>query len=358
VSLTSEFVFALCQRGAEVALKREAQRKLPGYAPAYQRPGLVTFRTPTPVTPESELPLAFARASGMSLGAVRDSSAALERVRTLFEQRSLVRPCLQVVERELYRADEAPRGFTPGALAQAHEAALRGAAPELFSLDATPAPGQLVLSVIVAPDDPWVLGLHRHVRGRCPHPGGSYPVQLPEHAPSRAFAKIEEAVRAFELPLWPGDVALELGAAPGGAALALLQRGVEAVGVDPAEMDPFVLRFTGPQGARLRHIQKPMAALLRSELPQHVDWLLLDVHLAPQVALRTVRKIASWFRDDLLGAVLTLKLNDWAFADQLDSFLAQVQEMGLIAPRARQLASHRQELCIAGLTARGRARLR
>ncbi|HEX6243423.1 MAG TPA: SAM-dependent methyltransferase, partial [Polyangiales bacterium] len=358
VTLTSEFVFALCQRGAEVALKREAQRKLPGYAPAYQRPGLVTFRAPEPITPEVELPLAFARASGMSLGAARDASAALERVRGLRASQGLGRVCLQVVERELFRADEEPPGFTPCALAKAQEGALRGAAPELFSLGLTPEPGELVLSAIVAPDDPWVLGLHRHQRGRCPYPGGRYPVHVPDHAPSRAYAKLEESVRAFELPLWPRDVALELGAAPGGAALALLQRGVDVIGVDPGAMDPFVLGFTGPDGARLRHVHKPMGALARNELPQHVDWLLLDVHLAPQVALRTARKVASWFRDSLSGAVLTLKLNDWAFADQLDSFLAQAQEMGLVAPRARQFASHRQELCIVGLTNRGRARLR
>jgi hypothetical protein len=101
-----------------------------------------------------------------------------------------------------------------------------------------------------------------------------------------------------------------------------------------------------------------MGALTRAELPASVQWLLLDVHLAPQIALRTVRKVASWFRDSLLGAVLTLKLNDWAFADQIESFLAQAREMGLSLPRAKQLASHRQELCVAGLTRLGEVRQR
>jgi hypothetical protein len=119
-----------------------------------------------------------------------------------------------------------------------------------------------------------------------------------------------------------------------------------------------VLNFRGPSGARIQHVQKPMGALTRAELPPAVQWLLLDVHLAPQVALRTARKVASWFRDSLLGAVLTLKLNDWAFADQTDSFLAQAREMGLREPRAKQLASHRQELCVVGLTRRGEQRLK
>jgi 23S rRNA (cytidine2498-2'-O)-methyltransferase len=358
VALTSEFVFALCQSGAEVALKREAARVLPAYAPAYQRPGLVTFRTPTPVSPEVELPLVFARASGMSLGAVRDMSAALERLRALRASAGIESICLQVVERAPFRGEGPGPGTAPLGLAALHEAALRGAAPELFSPTVTPRPGELVLSAIVGADDPWVLGLHRHQHGRCPYPGGRYPIMVPERAPSRAYAKIEEAIRAFELPVRAGDVALELGAAPGGAALALVQRGVSVIGVDPADMDAYTLRFEGPQGARLCHIQKPMGGLTRKELPEHVDWLLLDVHLAPQVALRTARKVASWFRGSLRGAVLTLKLNDWSFADRLDSFLDQTREMGLTEPRARQLASHRQELCIAGLTARGQTRLR
>jgi 23S rRNA (cytidine2498-2'-O)-methyltransferase len=181
---------------------------------------------------------------------------------------------------------------------------------------------------------------------------------LPPDLPSRAYAKIEEAILAFALPVRAGDGALELGAAPGGAAYALLRRGVSVTAVDPAQMEPYVLNFRGPSAARLHHLQKPMGALSRAELPGSVQWLLLDVHLAPQIALRSVRKVASWYRDSLLGAVLTLKLNDWAFADQVDSFLAQAREMGLSAPSARQLASHRQELCVVGLTHRGEARKR
>lgn len=353
VPLTSEFVFALCQRGAEVALKREAAVALPDFAAAYQRPGLVTFRAPNGVNPDFQLPLVFARASGMSLGAVRDLASALQRI----EQLALKVPlCLHVVERDLFRPDEEPPGYTRGPLASSAEALLRSALPDTFTESHVAKAGELVLSVIVAADDPWMLGLHRHRSGRCPYPGGRYPIEVPHEAPSRAYAKIEEALRTFALPVQPDDVALELGAAPGGAAYALLRRGVSVVGVDPADMDPFVLGFVGPHGARLAHLQVPMAGLTREQLPERVQWLLLDVHLAPQVALRTARKIASWYRDTLLGAVLTLKLNDWTFAERTDSFLAQAREMGLIDPVAKQLVSHRQELCVAGLTARGRRR--
>ncbi|MFO0634461.1 MAG: SAM-dependent methyltransferase [Nannocystaceae bacterium] len=55
---------------------------------------------------------------------------------------------------------------------------------------------------------------------------------------TRAWAKLEEALAWSRLPLREGDVVVEIGAAPGGAALALLQRGAEvAIGIDPARMD-------------------------------------------------------------------------------------------------------------------------
>jgi len=352
VSLTSEFAFALCQRGAELALKREAAAVLPDFAPAYQRPGLVTFRAPVKITPDFALPLVFARASGLSLGAARDLPSAIDRIAKL----GVAPLCLHVVERDLFRPDEEPPGYTRGALSSAVEAVLRSELPASFTSSQVAMPGELVLSAIVAKDDPWVLGLHRHTQARCPYPGGRYPIAVPLESPSRAYSKLEEAIRVFDLPLRAGDLALELGAAPGGAAYALLRRGLSVVGVDPADMDPHVRQFRGPRGARLTHVRVPMAGLTREQLPPRIDWLLLDVHLAPQIALRTARKLASWYRESLLGAVLTLKLNDWSFADRIDSFLVQAREMGLVQPRARQLASHRQELCVAGLTARGARR--
>ncbi|HEY6878630.1 MAG TPA: SAM-dependent methyltransferase, partial [Polyangiales bacterium] len=261
-------------------------------------------------------------------------------------------------ERDRYRPDEEPPGYQRGQLSASIEQQVRTALPHAFSASSEPERDQLVLTLIVAPDEPWLLGLHSHGSRRSPHPGGRTPIEVPPEAPSRAYAKIEEAIQAFALPVRTGDVALELGAAPGGAAYALLRRGVSVWGVDPAQMDARALAFVGPHEARLTHLQMPMAALRRDMLPAQVDWLLMDVHLAPQVALKTARRLASWYRETLVGAVLTLKLNDWSFAERLDSFLAQAREMGLEAPRAQQLVSHRQELCIAGLTARGRQRSR
>jgi 23S rRNA (cytidine2498-2'-O)-methyltransferase len=258
------------------------------------------------------------------------------------------------------RAPEDPDSLVPSALAASIEAELRTRCVDRLSPTSKAKSGQLVLTVVLGDESTLLLGLHRHTPERSPFPGARYPVELPAHAPSRAFLKIEEAIAAFHLPLEQGHTALELGAAPGGAVYALLRRGVHVLAVDPAELDPLVLAYEGPDGATAKHFKLAAGDLSVDQLPASVDWLLLDVHLAPGVALRAARRFASHFKRTLRGAVFTLKLNDWSFADRVDSYLGQAREMGLVDPRAKQLTSHRQELCIAGLTnlgsrARGRA---
>lgn len=351
---TSAHAFVICQVGAEAALKREIGRIAPDLRAGYQRPSLVTFRATQPVGPDLELDSVLARHWGMSLGSHASLGAAIEVIRTLPAPLRL-----HVFARDSYRPDEAPEAAVEAAERQEREVnhSLRERIADQLLDGQVAKPGDLVLNVVMGGDDPILLGLHRHKRGRAAHAGGRYPVDVPSDSPSRAYRKIEEAIACFELPFLGGDRALELGAAPGGAAYALARRGVEVLAVDPADMDPTVLRFVGPQQASVRHLKIPMAGLAREELAQRIDWILMDVNLAPQVALRTARSLASATRRNLLGMVLTLKLNQWSFLDELASFHAAAREMGLVESRLRQLPSHRQEICLVGLTPMGLARL-
>lgn len=343
-AITANFAFVLCQPGAERALKRELAQRVPAWSPAYQRPGLVTFKLPEPAAPELALASVFARQHGISLGNQPDVDAVVSLLR------SLPTPlCLHVVE----RAPEDPDRLVPSERVSHLESELRTRCVDRLSPTSKAKAGQLVLTVVLGDEPTLLLGLHRHSAGRSPYPAGRYPIELPAEAPSRAYLKIEEAIAAFELPLAAGHTALELGAAPGGAVYALLRRGVFVVAVDPAELDPGVLVYEGPGGARAQHLKLAAGEVSLDQLPASIDWLLLDVHLAPGVALRAASRFASHYKRTLLGAVFTLKLNDWSFADRIDSYLAQARELGLVDPRAKQLTSHRQELCIAGLTRRG-----
>ncbi len=354
VELRSEHLFVICQHGAEAALKREVGRIAPTWRAGYQRPGLLTFRSDKPVTPTTTLRSVLARAVGMSLGPQPNLVAVIERVRTLEGPLRL-----HVFERDHYRPDEAPPLALEASAARERNVVhdLRAALDDKFLASPVAELGDTVLSVVLGGDDPILLGLHAHDRLHSPHPGGRYPVEMPSDSPSRAYRKIEEAIAAFDLPFLAGDRALELGSSPGGAAYALLRRGVSVIGVDPADMDPHVRAFEGPSSARLTHVAVPMAGLRREDLPERLDWLLLDVNLAPQVALRTARSIAAAYRHSLLGAVLTLKLNQWSFLDELPEFEAAGRDMGMTRPMLRQLPSHRQEICVAGLTELGLRRV-
>jgi 23S rRNA (cytidine2498-2'-O)-methyltransferase len=191
----------------------------------------------------------------------------------------------------------------------------------------------------VATDPVW-LGLHCHDRLRSPHPGGAIPVAMPAEAPSRAYAKIEEAIAWAGLAVAPGQVALEIGAAPGGAALALARRGLQVWAVDPGALAPQVAALPS-----VHHLATKVGALRWEELPARIDWLLVDVNLAPQVALHEVRRLMPRLLGTLRGAVFTLKLNDWAFVAELPALVDRIRQMGLDDVRLRHLPSNRREVC-------------
>ena len=169
---------------------------------------------------------------------------------------------------------------------------------------------------------------------------------LPEGAPSRAYAKIEEAIVFSQLPVAAGQVAVEIGAAPGGAVMALARRGLTVVAVDPGELAPQVLALPG-----VTHLPIKVGALRWEQLPDRVDWLLLDVNLAPQVALHEIARLMPKLRDTLRGAVLTLKLNDWNFVDELPKLVERIRQLGFADVRLRHLPSNRREICAIALVA-------
>ena len=308
----------------ETALKREVARDRASLRFAYSRPGLVTFRTDGTITPEDRSSSGFARVWGRSLGAARDPEDAAHQLAAVGAQR------LHVFARDPEVATEL--------------AAWAAAIP----IEAgTAQPGELVADVIIAPGEPAWLGLHRADAFHLPYPGGLIPVEMPSESPSRAYAKIEEAIAWRDLPVAAGHVALEIGAAPGGAVLALARRGLEVYAVDTADIAPQVLALPN-----VHHLRTKVGALRWEELPPRVDWLLLDVNLAPQVALHEVARLIPKLREHLRGVVFTLKLNDWAFVDELPTLAERIRQMGFPDVQMRHLPSNRREICVVGLRAK------
>lgn len=344
----TDFAFATCLPGVEPALKRELARVRPELRLAFSRPGLVTFKSSRAVAPDDPPGSVFAQVWGRSIGAASDPASAALQLAGLGATRvhAFAREPARDERRERDEQASQPAGASsgstrgPGAIADLlapWQALGRGGAAE---------PGELVADIIVAPSpgEPAWLGIHRHDRLRVAQPGGAIPVEVPGDAPSRAFAKIEEAIGWAALPVAPGQVALEIGAAPGGAVLALARRGLEVWAVDTGALAPGVLALP-----RVHHLANKVGGVRWEDLPPRIDWLLLDVNLAPQVALHEIARLMPRLIPTLRGAVLTLKLNDWTVVDALPSLVERIRRMGLPDVRLRHLPSNRHEVCAVAL---------
>jgi 23S rRNA (cytidine2498-2'-O)-methyltransferase len=314
----TDFAFATCLPGLEPAVKLDVARVRPALRFAYSRPGLVTFKSESPVTPDDVPASAFARVWGRSVGPARDPEDAARQVAASGATRVHVYP------RDPDAAPDLARWLAALADLPTGQAA----------------PGELVADVIVDGDEPAWLGLHRQDEHHVAHPGSFTPVDVPADAPSRAYAKIEEAIAWANLAVTRGDVALEIGAAPGGAVMALARRGVEVWGVDTGELAPQVRALPG-----VHHLAMKVGALRWEQLPPRVDWLLVDVNLAPQVALHEVARLMPRLRKTLRGAVITLKLNDFSFVSALPSLSERIAGFGFAHVRMRHLPSNRREIC-------------
>jgi 23S rRNA (cytidine2498-2'-O)-methyltransferase len=322
----AEFVFATCAPGLEALLKLDVAHLRPELRFAYSRPGLVTFkseRAGIEIRPDDAPASAFARVWGRSVGPARDPDDAAHQLAMLGVERVQV----------FARVPEASVAGPEAELAP-WEAAVTA---RLGVPGGVAVRGELVADVIVATGEPAWLGLHR---AELVHANGAIPVDVPADAPSRAYAKLEEAIAWAELPIARGDVAVELGAAPGGALYALARRGVEAYGVDPGELAPHVAALPN-----VHHLRVKIGGLRWEDLPARVDWLLVDVNLAPQVALHETLRFAPRLRDSLRGAVITLKMNEPAFVRELPALTARIAELGLPNVRLRHLPSNRREVC-------------
>lgn len=329
------FVFTICAPGLEGSLKDDVARHRPALRLAFSRPGFVTFKIDGEVPPEVPRPSPWARAWGASLGRAAHADDALKiipdgptRLHVFARNPEVEGAATRVAEVEGELREAGGARFLPGSVAAA---------------------GELVTDVIVAAGEPnVVVGMHVHEAGRSPHPGGAVPVEVPADAPSRAYAKIEEAIAWAGLPVKAGQVAVEIGSAPGGAAYALARRGVTVWGVDPGAMDRGVLDFVGPGGARVHHVAETLASVRWEALPRRVDWLLMDVNLAPPVAIHGLGRLVPAWKHTLRAAVLTLKMNDAAVRRGLPIYLERVAGLGFSDVQVTHLPSNRAELCVIG----------
>ena len=346
------FLFVTCQIGAEGAVKRELALRWPDFRFAFSRPGFLTFKLPENhrLFADFDLQSVFARAYGFSLGKVGGDDLD-QRARGVWEVLG-GRPVRRIHVWQRDSSSPGKDGFEPSITPVAVEAAraIADCCPrgEMLAEKAAdqgqPAGrGDFVLDCVLVEPDRWWVGYHRADSVVSRWPGGIMPLHAPADAVSRAWLKMEEALRWSELPIEEGALCAEIGSAPGGASQALLDRGIVVTGIDPAAMHEKVL-----QHPNFTHIRRRAAAVRRREF-RKIRWLTADMNVTPNCTLDVVESIVTAPEVNIRGMLLTLKLADWKLAAEVPAYVERVRSWGYNQVSARQLAHNRQEICLAAL---------
>lgn len=192
-------------------------------------------------------------------------------------------------------------------------------------------PEEGCLSVAPAP----FPGEQRHLLS--PFPRGEVPPARDPAAPSRAFAKLAESEARLGRQIAPGEICVDLGAAPGSWTYWALQRGARVIAVDRSPLRDDLQRH-----ARVR-FQEGDAFDFRPDRP--ADWLLCDVIAPPD---KTAELLLEWLRRGWCrNFVVTLKLRDAEGLAALERVKEQLPPLTdeLFLTR---LCSNKKEVCAFG----------
>ncbi len=172
-------------------------------------------------------------------------------------------------------------------------------------------------------------------------PGGVQPIE-PQHEPvSRAYYKAAESIVWSGFDFAPGDLACEIGSAPGGACGRLLELGMNVIGIDPAEMDPRIVEHP-----RFKHLRARGEDLPRREY-RGVKWLLSDSTVTPEKTLTSVENIVTHRESTIQGTLLTIKLGEYESAARIPQWIERIEKWNPTSIQVRQLARNRCEVCFA-----------
>jgi 23S rRNA (cytidine2498-2'-O)-methyltransferase len=194
----------------------------------------------------------------------------------------------------------------------------------------------LVAELCLAAPDRLLCGVVRASEALTLAPGGRSRMHIAGTGPSRAARKLEEVFAWLGLAPGPGELCVDLGAAPGGWSWLLLARGARVVAVDPARLGPALVGRRG-----LRHVQ---ASAFAFEPLEPADWLLCDMAWRP---LEVAKLLARWGRRGWASfLVANLKLPMKRKAEMVMRLRAIVAEGGWRAVRTRQLYHDRDEVTL------------
>jgi 23S rRNA (cytidine2498-2'-O)-methyltransferase len=337
------FYFATCQFGAEKVVKAEVLTRHPSLRFAFSRPGFITFKEGDERRPLlRQFDGIFVRLWGSSVAQGKHEAA-----RAILD--AVPRGSLfHAFERDTFVPGDDPPAFVWNERVRRFVDDLPADIRDRHRWNEEPRHGETVHDLIWLDEGHFFLGRHEHRASLAPVPGNILRIPLPASAPSRAYLKIEEAILRFRPPEKPGLKVLEIGCAPGGATTALLARGCVVRGVDPQRMEERLYReknFTS--------VQRTARQLTLDDVTNfNPDWIVLDMNIAPLEALDQLAHVVRLLRRShetslaVAKGFLTLKLNDWTFAETIPLYLKRIGEMGFTDLKPTQLYSNRQEFFV------------
>ena len=263
----------LCRQGAEHDVCEElALYRVQGEA---IQPALVRSST----QPKQEVLLTFVR-QGIPVATVLPP-----------EPRAIAQAALSRIKRPVVVhvfAPDSDAGNTLSARAEALKSALvevlRGAGVDILSDGeaAVQAGGQIVQACFLSSDQ-VAVGVIPAIKAQSLFPGGRQRFRKPKDAPSRSARKLEEALAWCGHTPAPGEVCVDLGAAPGGWSQVLVDRRCHVVAIDPGRLAPEIAR-------RVEHLRMN-AFSFAPEIP--ADWAVCDMAYRP---LEVAALLARWGR--------------------------------------------------------------
>ncbi|QDT02866.1 putative 23S rRNA ribose 2'-O-ribose methyltransferase [Rubripirellula lacrimiformis] len=339
------FAMITCAHGAELAVKQSIAAE--GWRLAFSRPGFVTAKHDS----SRVLPTGiFARTSSWSIGQARSQDGS-EQIQKLIESLEgsdhAGRPFDQLHVWSKDRAAIGRFGFEPGIdevaglVSEQVFAALSDKWVRCDAANRIAEPGESVLDVVLVEPSHWFFGTHTATTWPTRWPGAVQPINPADPPVSRAYYKAAEAITWSGFDMQPGDLAVEIGSAPGGACGRLLELGMRVIGVDPAEMDPRI-----DEHPNFRHIQARGGDLPRREF-RGAKWMLVDSNVKPDQTLVTVGNIVTNRQSDFRGLLITLKLGDYDASESISRWKAKVESWKPESVVIRQLARNKCEVCFA-----------
>lgn len=236
---------------------------------------------------------------------------------------------------------EGERAYSSG---QVNKALAEALAEETGAVEDIKKP-QVVISLLCTMNKGY-LGISTAERNLSSWPGGARHYAQTKEQISRAEFKLLEALEVFGVTLPTQGHALDLGAAPGGWTRLLLNAGLQVVAVDPARLDPRLVRSKG-----LEHYRGYAEDYLEAAVQQNrrYDLIVNDMRMDAREAARLLSKASSCLQVDDGFMISVFKLPHATL--EVDPFVNLKEALAILRRsyrivQARQLFHNRQEVTV------------